>query len=147
MEKKCKVCKAKMEVKPSRFERTKYCSKDCARIGWKGQRRSKKTEFNKGCESNRKLPIGSITVRIRKRDGKKRQWIKVMEPNKWILLCKYRWEKAYGPIDKGLVLHHIDRDTMNDSIFNLCLLSRARHMDEHRSEIAAKRLAQEVLPL
>lgn len=46
--KKCEVCGKEMSVKPSRYERTRFCSRECAKQGWKGVRRSPSTEFYKG---------------------------------------------------------------------------------------------------
>ena len=52
------------------------------------------------------------------------------------------WERAHGPIPKGFVIHHLDRDPLNDAITNLQLQTRAEHLLEHRPEVEAKRLRQ-----
>lgn len=102
--------------------------------GKKGIHLSPKTEFKKGRKSNRILPIGAVTIRVDK-NKKKRAYVKVGSPNVWKLRCHVVWEKAFGKVQKGLVLHHIDRDTLNDNITNLCVMSRASHLAEHRAEI------------
>lgn len=105
----------------------------------KGIHLSPASEFKKGCVSLRKMPLGSVRIRLRKRGGKKRAWVKVDEPNVWQPRCRVVWEKAYGKIPKGLVLHHADRDTLNDSLNNLSAISRAAHMKEHKPEFEDKR--------
>lgn len=103
--------------------------------GKKGIRLSPKTEFKKGCESNRKLPIGSITIRQRKnRNEPARAWVKIAEPNVWELRAVNVWKKNNGEIPKGCTIHHIDRNPLNDEIENLQMLSRAEHLAEHRGE-------------
>ena len=139
MQKKCTVCGIVMKVKPCLVERKKYCSMSCALKGWKGQRRSRGTEFSKGQVGHNKLDIGVITARYSKRSKCSRRWIKIKEPNEWILYCRYLWEKAYGEIPSGLIVHHVDRNTMNDKLSNLSLLSRAQHLADHRSEFEFKR--------
>lgn len=89
-----------------------------------------------------KRPVG--TVRIRQRPGRNdgpRAWIKVAEPNVWRPRAVVVWEAAHGPVDPGFVVHHEDRDTLNDDPANLTLESRAAHLLEHRPEFEAKRAA------
>jgi hypothetical protein len=50
------------------------------------------------------------------------------------------WESVHGAIPKGMIVHHADRNTLNDDSGNLELLSRAAHLLEHRSEFEKKRL-------
>jgi len=103
--------------------------------GKKGLHLSPESEFKKGHISNRKLPVGAVVIRMRKRDNKQRKWIKIGNPNIWQIHCHYVWEQTYGKISKGLLIHHIDRDTMNDDLNNLALISRAAHLNEHRPEM------------
>ena len=109
----------------------------------KGIHLSPATEFKPGCQHRhpqQSADIGEVRVRIRKRDGRLRAWIKVANPNVWRLRAIIVWEEHHGPIPKGCVLHHVDRDTMNDSVTNLAVLSRAAHLLEHRPEFEEKRL-------
>ena len=120
----------------------------------KGLHLSVKSQFKKGMIALNKLPIGSKTIRQHKQD-KKRYWIKIDEPNKWIELSKFAWCSANGIIPKGFVVHHIDGDSLNDSLDNLTVLSRRAHLLIHgigvagrknlASKVAARRLSQEVL--
>lgn len=103
--------------------------------GKKGIHLSPKSEFKKGRESNRKLPLGTVTIRQRKnRNEPARAWIKVADPNVWELRAVYIWKKKNGEIPKGHTIHHIDRNPLNDAIENLQMLSRAAHLAEHRGE-------------
>jgi hypothetical protein len=103
----------------------------------KGIHLSPETEFRRGQLPVTHLPIGTVRIRTRKRDRERRAWIKVAEPKKWILRAVYVWQTYNGPIPKGLIVHHKDRNTLNDSIGNLQLLDRASHLEEHRRELEA----------
>ena len=96
---------------------------------------TEKTQFKKGQPGRNWVPVGTIRIRLEKRRTKRR-FIKVREPNVWTLVAVKLWEEAYGPVPRGCVVHHIDRDTVNDTLSNLCLLTRAAHLKEHRLEIA-----------
>jgi len=74
--------------------------------------------------------VGSNKCRIDK-GNKKRQWIKIAEPNKWIEYAKFVWIKNNGKIPKGYLIHHSDEDTMNDNINNLVPLTRRVHFIIH----------------
>lgn len=47
---------------------------------------------------------------------------------------RLEWEKRYGTIPEGYIVHHKDGDKCNWSIDNLELLSRADHLDQHRKD-------------
>lgn len=103
--------------------------------GMKGIHLSPESEFKPGRESATKMSIGSVTVR--KRRGHKRAFVKIADPNVWSERAKVVWEKHNGKIPKGMVIHHKDRDTLNDNIGNLQMMTRAEHIDEHRHELQA----------
>ncbi len=116
--------------------------------GLKGIHLSPQSEFKAGRKSDKRLPVG--TIRERKcKGGHRRKFIKVANPNKWMLLAEFVWCQGGGTIPKGFVLHHIDRNPLNDDKANLALLNRATHMKVHRDQLDAgktkPRLAQEVL--
>lgn len=104
--------------------------------GVKGIHLSPETEFQKGRESDRKMPLGTVTTRLDK-NGKPRAFIKTGEPNTWAMRAVHVWEQANGPVPSGHIVHHKDRDTLNDDIGNLELMSRAEHIEEHRQELLA----------
>jgi hypothetical protein len=111
----------------------------------KGIHLSPKTEFKKGCESLNKLPVGTITTRTRNRGGiKKRQYIKIEEPNVWVPYATYVWESHFGKIKKGDVIHHLNGDSLDDRIENLIAFPRADHPVFH-SRWGLKQLTQEQL--
>lgn len=98
--------------------------------GIKGIHLSKDTEFKKGMKSLRWKPIGTKALR---KYGKinKRLFIKINEPNIWIDYAKFVWIKNNGNIPKGFVLHHIDKNPLNNNIENLVLLTRSGHSYIH----------------
>lgn len=52
------------------------------------------------------------------------------------------WEHHHGKIPPGMVIHHIDGDKTNNTVYNLCLIDPVRHMVEcHISNIELAREA------
>jgi hypothetical protein len=85
------------------------------------------------------LPIGAVRVRTRhKRGGERRTFVKVAQPNTWMLRARHVWEQANGPIPRGMGVHHKDGDKLNDALDNLSLVSKAEHLDIHRREFKEK---------
>lgn len=105
-----------------------------------GQRISPATEFKPGVPARNKLPVGSIRLRKRKRKGDQpRSWIKIAEPNKWILLAHWVWMQANGPIPHGYEIHHRNRNANDDRLENLQLVTPQEHSRIHlQDRIAAK---------
>ena len=99
-----------------------------------GERISPLTEFKKGQKPKNKLPIGSVTIRKHKSD-QQRAWIKIAEPNVWILRAEFIWIQIGGSIPKGFVVHHLDHNALNDDYRNLALLSRGDHINHHRQDL------------
>lgn len=99
--------------------------------GKKGMHFSRRTEFSKGSIPSNKLPVGSVRFRKRKREQELRAYIKVAEPNVWRLRAHVVWEENYGKIPNGTIIHHIDRNRLNDDPTNLAAVSRAWHIKEH----------------
>jgi hypothetical protein len=85
----------------------------------------------------KRLPLGTIKTRVHT-SMVKRRWIKVAHPNKWIRYTIYLWKKHYGKIPFGKVVHHKDGNPCNDFIENLELITREKHLDIHRMELAEK---------
>jgi len=92
------------------------------------------------------MPLGSVVERTRRREGYPRAWVKVAEPNKWELRARLVWAKHNGPIPSGMIVHHKDRNALNDEIGNLQMMTKAEHMDEHRGEIQAARQPDLLIP-
>lgn len=105
-----------------------------------GARRSPGTEFKSGQRAHNHLPLGSVRIRIETHTGLPRAWVKVAEPNVWQKRAVLVWERLHGRLPCGHVVHHRDRDSLNDAPPNLVGLTRREHADEHREELeAAKR--------
>ena len=102
----------------------------------KGIHLSPKSEFKKGVRVKPHVPVGTTKIRFRTRDGKERTYIKVAEPNKWMMRSQVVWIAQNGPIPQGSVIHHKDRNTLNDLLDNLQCLTRKEHIAEHRHEWA-----------
>ena len=100
--------------------------------GQRGVHLSPASEFKPGGKSPNLMPVGSVAIRTRL--GVERAWLKVGK-KKWRPRATVVWERRYGTIPTGCIIHHIDRDTKNDAITNLACISRAAHLDEHRMEI------------
>lgn len=82
----------------------------------------------------RRVPIGTVRIRTRhKRGGEQRAWVKVAEPNRWRLRAHVVWETTHGPLPRGMSVHHLDENKLNDDPANLKLLTKAEHLSEHRS--------------
>jgi hypothetical protein len=102
--------------------------------GTKGVMKVSSTSYKKGRKSENWLPVGSVRIRCERNDWR-RAYIKVAEPNVWLLRCHAVWISAHGPIPEGMLIHHTDRDRLNDKLENLELMSRAEHLNEHREEM------------
>lgn len=154
----CKQCGKVFEV---RDRRRKFCSLECC-WQWRrenkapGQFHKKSKPWNKGTKglmkpnSGRfkpgdvpvnKCELGATKVRPDKQ-GKPRTWVKVAEngtPYDWKLRPVVVWEEDNGPLPSSLLIHHRDRDALNDDLTNLEALTRAQHLLEHRPEYERKR--------
>ncbi len=101
--------------------------------GLKGIHLSSKTEFQKGSVPNNKVSVGTITKRT-DRNGTSRKYIKITEPNVWKAYSVFLWEKENGIVPNGYVVHHINKNALDDRIENLELLTRAEHLSVHRDD-------------
>lgn len=94
------------------------------------QANSRKTQFKKGNIPANHAPIGTITTRS------EYKWIKIRDgyqEKNWMLLHRYVWEQANGPIPKGYRIMFRDGNPLNCSLDNLKLV------DEKVIAIAATR--------
>lgn len=96
----------------------------------KGIHLSPGSEFKKGQVSINWTPVGTITTRIDKSKFQ-RKFIKISEPNNWIEYAKVVWMQNNGLIPKGYIIHHINRNTLDDVIDNLALVTRKAHFEIH----------------
>lgn len=100
----------------------------------RGEHTSPATEFVRGQRAHNKQPIGAVRTRIETHTGLPRAWVKVAEPNVWQKRAIVVWVATNGELPRGWVVHHKDRDSMNDSIDNLQAMTRAAHLEEHRHD-------------
>lgn len=158
MQRKCKQCEGPYETTD---KRRKFCSPPCYwawskthsnpgrfksgivpwNTGTKGVMKPNSGSFKKGRDNGMRMAAGSVAIR-RDKQGRQRAWIKVhdtRQPSDWILRAVVRWGKHRGAVPKGCLVHHKDRNTLNDRIANLQLMTRAQHLMEHRPEFEHKR--------
>jgi hypothetical protein len=168
MEKPCEHCGTTFRYKPSHEGRAKFCSKRClgfankvrleaqraavfevtgsrtfgketwSKTNAKGMRLSPDSEFRAGHRPSNKLSVGDVTIRTDKA-GKPRAWVKVAEPNSWRPRAIVIWESTHGPLPRGKVVHHRDRDSTNDVPENLVALTPSEHATEHRDDLIEAR--------
>jgi len=105
----------------------------------KGVSASPATQFSAGQDAHNHLPVGTVRVRRETHTGLDRAWVKTAEPNVWRKRAVVVWEAAHGPVPRGSVVHHRDRDSLNDDLPNLQAMTRREHADEHRNELLAAR--------
>ena len=110
----------------------------------KGIHLSPASEFKKGQKSNKWMPVGTIRTRIDKNKAK-RNWIKIEEPNQWVLVAVFNWLKNNGTIPDGFLIHHIDENALNDNVSNLCLVTRSTHINLHRKSLLKAKKKYELL--
>ena len=109
-------------------------------VGKKGTHFSKRTEFKKGVRSIKWVPIGTVSIR-KDKNGTPRRFIKFKDDfmgqnYNWMEYPKYLWKKKYGESPSG-ILHHNNFDSLDDRISNYQILSRAQHINIHRSKMRA----------
>lgn len=121
--------------------------------GVKGMHLSPQTEFRAGVKSVKWIPAGSMTIRLDKGSKTPRRWIKFKDDflggqKNWMEYAKWIWIQAHGAIQKGLCVHHVNNDSLDDRLENLMLVTRSEHPRLHNQwntrNRPGKRLAQEV---
>jgi hypothetical protein len=100
--------------------------------------------FKKGQVPKTKRPIGSVRIR-KDKNGKPRAWVKIADNGNvadWKLRAVVVWESVHGVLPSGMLVHHEDRNTLNDDPSNLNSLDRSAHITEHQNELEqARRLS------
>ena len=89
--------------------------------------------FVAGQRAHNSSEIGDVRIRLGA-DGVHRAWVKIGHPTKWVQRYRHVWECANGPIPAGMLVHHKNRDPLDDRIENLCIMTNAEHLEEHRPE-------------
>lgn len=155
MNKTCSECSSAFRTDD---RRRKFCSVGCYRAsqasspnagafrpgiapwnkGTSGLHLSPDSEFKLGQPAHNHAPVGAVKIRWRARENDRRAWVKVAEPNRWRLRSVLVWESVHGPLGRGLIIHHLDRDSLNDAPENLRAMTRAEHLAEHREEFSRR---------
>jgi hypothetical protein len=100
-------------------------------------------QFIDGIPNDRRYPVGTVRIRTRhKRPGETRAFVKTAEPNTWVLRARLIWEQANSPIPRGMAIHHVNGDKLDDRLENLELVSKSAHIAAHRQEFDAERIAK-----
>lgn len=132
----CTVCGKEKHVKPSRLERTKFCSRACAKIGWTGVRRAPGTEFKKG-----NIPPSYRGGRYTDKNGYEYIRVKghpMANPNGYVPEHRLVWAQAHGVevVPKGMVIHHLNGIPKDNRPENLQAIPREQHgMFHHIHEV------------
>lgn len=99
--------------------------------GNRGIHLSPRTEFKHGQPSNNVLPLWTITQR-RCKNNRQRHFIKT--PARWVEYAKWLWIDSYGSLISGDVVHHLNGDSLDDTINNLIALPRTDHPVYHNKQ-------------
>lgn len=68
---------------------------------------------------------------------------KIWVDGKNVRLHKYIWEKTYGPVPDGMVIHHKDGDKLNYDLSNLELMDSTEHHRMHGKQGKGRKLSAE----
>jgi hypothetical protein len=132
----CSYCGSPVYRSASQARENVYCSVACSaphtrfrtgQVPWnkdrKGIHLSPGSEFKPGPHPQSRAAIGTVRLRV-DRQGDPRAWVKVADPNRWMLRAHCVWCEAHGPLPAGHVIHHHDRDKLNDALPNLECLTK-----------------------
>lgn len=98
------------------------------RSGWQMPKGSVNAgTFKPGQSPKNRKPVGTISSRPHKSGDKIRDeiYIKVAEPNKWMLYSRYVYEQNFGPIPEGYKVKHLDGNPNNFEPDNLFLYNNS----------------------
>ena len=106
---------------------------------------SKATRFKKGQLPHNAVGFKNGDISIRQchpsTGGKSYKWVRI-NLGKWQLLHIHIWEKKNGKLPKGHCLWFIDEDSMNCTLQNLELITRAENMKRNTIHNYPKELVQ-----
>lgn len=99
----------------------------------KGQEQSRKTQFKKD-----NIPWATRLVGSERIDLDGYVYIKVAEPNKWVLKHRYIYESMYSNIPKGYNIIFADGNKQNLDLDNLILVSNSELLIMNRNGLYKK---------
>jgi len=109
-----------------RFKKGQVPANKGKTVSKEAKAKMKNTWFRKGHRPHTTLHDGAITVR-RDCSGIYYKHIRLAK-NKWVMLHRYLWQQAYGPIPKGMVVRFKDGNSLNCQLDNLEMVTRAEHL-------------------
>lgn len=92
--------------------------------------KAKRTMFKKGQIPHNKKAVGEIW-QYRESSGRLVNMIKPADDQKAVYHSRYVWERAYGPIPKGMYVSHKDGNSLNDALDNLELLTMSENLEKN----------------
>jgi hypothetical protein len=110
----------------------------------KGIHLSPETEFKPGRNSEKTVPVGTVSIRNDK-NGTPRAHVKTEAG--WELRARLVYMASNGEIPSDKVIHHIDGNSLNDDVSNLVALTRAEHIAVHRADISAMKFIEKPAPV
>ena len=141
----CETC----QVDFKRYQFQKYCSRKCMIEGAsykenrskaisaamlkcyaEGKRDSMK-DTEKAHDVVKKKSIEKFKTNPTKYIGKRGYWIIQVPGQGQMKLHHYVWEQVNGKVPKGMVLHHINFDRLDNRIENLRLMGNSEHAKFH----------------
>lgn len=120
----CDECGVLFSKHQCHLTRNNFCSKECQNL------------WQSGMNHPRSKAIGSEIIRTDS-CGRKRAWVKIAQPDVWIQRARYYVECFSSHIPKDRIVHHRDKDTLNDTLTNLLIVTRKWHINCHRKELNA----------
>jgi len=58
-------------------------------------------------------------------------------------LHRHIWEYYFGPIPENCHIHHLDNDTGNNELNNLCLISGQKHLSDHGKKTMLRKMEED----
>ena len=68
---------------------------------------------------------------MEKQEGQKKKRIRYKTKQVTITLHRLIWEQHYGKIPEGMIIHHINKNPLNNDIKNLQCVTRKEHGHIH----------------
>lgn len=112
-----------------------FCCRGCF-VDWQRHHPNDGT-FMQGGRTPRQKLVGTERIQVDV-NGHLRVFVKVAEPRRWRPRAVVVWESVNGPLPHGFIVHHENRDTLDDHIGNLVALTRSEHIKEHRHELKVR---------
>ena len=124
---KCNQCGITYSVNKFRADKTSYCGRECYNKSFIGKGISDKNRFKKGHIAHNlgdRTHFDISTGYIRTTISGKRE-----------ALHRHVWREHYEYLPREYIVHHIDRNKLNNKIENLCLMTPQEHSHIHKGGV------------